>query len=153
MRFSESAMYAMRAMATIANQADGQPLRSSDIAGPAQIPDPYLSKVLRRLVVGGLLESRRGRNGGFLLARPADDITFAQILKAMDALPESGVCAFGYGVCNPEQPCSLHPIWMRYVAYTEAWAYATTLDDLGPAGEIPGWGAGGQLPHPVSSDA
>jgi len=54
------------------------------IAQAAGVPAPFLSKVLRRLVDRGLLRSRRGRGGGFVLGRPASDITLADVALALD---------------------------------------------------------------------
>ena len=132
MSFSQSAMYAMRAMSWLAHHADGVPHRSGDIAARTGIPDPYLSKVLRRLVVAGLVDSKKGRSGGFSLSRSPSAISFADILGAVDSLPEVGLCVFGYGRCDVAHPCSLHPVWARYVEHTDTWARTTTLADLGP---------------------
>jgi Rrf2 family protein len=55
-----------------------------DIADAAGLPSPFLSKVLGRLVDSGLLRSRRGRRGGFVLGRPAAEITLADIALALD---------------------------------------------------------------------
>lgn len=54
------------------------------IAEAAGVPAPFLSKVLGRLVDRGLLRSRRGRGGGFVLGRPASEITLADIALALD---------------------------------------------------------------------
>lgn len=54
------------------------------IAQAAGVPAPFLSKVLGRLVDRGLLRSRRGRGGGFVLGRPASDITLADVALALE---------------------------------------------------------------------
>jgi Rrf2 family protein len=56
----------------------------AEIAGAAGVPAPFLSKVLGRLADRGLLRSRRGRGGGFVLGRPASEITLADIALALD---------------------------------------------------------------------
>jgi Rrf2 family protein len=56
----------------------------TEIADAAGVPAPFLSKVLGRLVDRGLLRSRRGRGGGFVLGRPASEITLADIALALD---------------------------------------------------------------------
>lgn len=55
------------------------------LAEAAGVPAPFLSKVLGRLADRGLLRSRRGRGGGFVLGRPASDITLADVALALDA--------------------------------------------------------------------
>ena len=136
MAFSQSAMYAMRAMAYLAYEGRDSPRSSKDIAERTGIPDQYLSKILRRLVVADLIVSKKGRSGGFLLSQDPGLVTFEQILTAVDSLPELGVCVFGYGACDTDRPCSLHPVWARYVEHTNAWANSTTLADLGPMLEL-----------------
>ena len=54
-----------------------------DLAADARVPGPFLAKVLGRLVDRGLLRSRRGRTGGFVLGRPADEITLADVVLAL----------------------------------------------------------------------
>lgn len=54
-----------------------------DLASDARVPGPFLAKVLGRLVDRGLLRSRRGRTGGFVLGRPADEITLADVVLAL----------------------------------------------------------------------
>lgn len=56
----------------------------TEIAEAAGVPAPFLSKVLGRLADRGLLRSRRGRRGGFVLGRPAAEITLADIALALD---------------------------------------------------------------------
>ena len=56
----------------------------TEIAEAAGVPAPFLSKVLGRLADRGLLRSRRGRRGGFVLGRPASEITLADIALALD---------------------------------------------------------------------
>jgi Rrf2 family protein len=55
-----------------------------DLAADAGVPAPFLAKVLGRLVDRGLLRSRRGRTGGFVLGRPADEITLADVVLALE---------------------------------------------------------------------
>lgn len=61
---------------------DGRGVR--DLAAAAGVPGPFLSKVLGRLVDRGLLRSRRGRKGGFVLGRPAAEITLADVVLALE---------------------------------------------------------------------
>jgi DNA-binding IscR family transcriptional regulator len=58
-------------MSAIATLPSGKKIRASELARGAGIPAPYLSKILRRLVLAGLLLSQKGQRGGFSLARPA----------------------------------------------------------------------------------
>jgi Rrf2 family protein len=80
--FSQTVQYALRAMAYLA-AGDGTPMTGERIAGATGIPAGYLSKVMRAMVVGELVESSRGRHGGFALARPASRISLLDIVDAI----------------------------------------------------------------------
>jgi Rrf2 family iron-sulfur cluster assembly transcriptional regulator len=124
---SQTAEYALRAMASLAFEADEGPVRARDLAQRTGIPMHYLSKVLRRLVLAGLLESQKGQGGGFSLARPPEEIRFEDILVAVDAYTAQGRCAFGWGACSEAEPCPLHSSWSRLSDAVHYWAATTTL--------------------------
>ena len=124
----QTAEYALRAMACLAAHDRAEPLRASDLATDAQIPLPYLQKVMRKLVVAGLVSGRKGHHGGFTLARPATEITFGDVLRATDFDIEADThCAFGFGQCHPEAPCPLHPSYVRLKTTFLAWAESPSL--------------------------
>lgn len=127
MLLNQTAEYALRAMTVLA-EADGhERLSTAEIGRLAQVPPSYLSKVLRRLVVAGLVDARRGHKGGFRLALPAAEITFMAVLEAVDQAPIPGRCAFGTGRCNPKAPCVLHASTTDLNERFEQWARQTTL--------------------------
>jgi len=129
MLLSQTAEYALRAMAWMALQDPQQPQRARDMAEATQIPLHYLSKILRRLVLAGLLSSQKGQGGGFLLARPPDQIRFQEILLALDLVTDAeGRCAFGWGTCGEANPCPLHGAWSELKSAMQRWAADTTLD-------------------------
>jgi Rrf2 family iron-sulfur cluster assembly transcriptional regulator len=82
---------------------------------------------MRRLVLGGLLASQKGQGGGFRLARPPGEIRFVDILSAVDAYPEPGRCAFGWGACDELTPCPLHESWSQLNDALCNWASTSTL--------------------------
>ena len=90
---------------------------------------------MSRLVVAGLAISGKGHGGGFALARARNKIKLLDILVAVDAAPGNGVCAFGWGPCDPDNPCPLHPAWSIVSDGIYEWANKTTLADMGPAPE------------------
>ena len=129
MLLNQTAEYARRAMAVVA-RADGEPVASAQIAERAHIPAPYLSKLLRRLVLGELLVAKRGKGGGFRLARPPAEIAFASILAAVDALPPTNRCAFGWEECDYDRPCALHETYEIARQGFLDWAERTHLDEV-----------------------
>src|SRR5689334_13347948 len=77
---SQTAEYALRALALIAALPEGRSLTAIELSEHASVPVHYLSKVLRRLVAAGLLSSQKGHGGGFCLARPAEQVRFLDVL-------------------------------------------------------------------------
>lgn len=130
----QTAEYALRAMAQLALTPPGRRVRSADLSELTHIPEPYLAKVLQKLVAQGLLRSEKGHHGGFTLALPKERIRFLDILKAVDFDLEPDRCAFGWKKCSAKNPCALHPAFAPLKNAYVQWAAATTLADLGPDG-------------------
>jgi Rrf2 family transcriptional regulator, iron-sulfur cluster assembly transcription factor len=124
---SQTSEYALRAMAWIATRQSEKAIRARDLSDATQIPHQYLSKILRRLVRARLLKSRKGRGGGFALARPAGEIRIRDVLVSMDAYPDESRCAFGWGTCDARRPCPLHGLWSEISEGFHAWASRATL--------------------------
>jgi Rrf2 family protein len=133
MFISKTAEYAIRAMAALATLPKGTKIRTQDLGRATGIPAPYLSKILRRLVLDDLLDSQKGQGGGFSLSRPAAEIFFTDILNAVDALPTDGACAFGWGNCDQLLPCPLHGAWSRLSNQLLSWADQTNLAEVAEA--------------------
>ena len=127
---SQTAEYALRAMAWMASRPPGEPVLARDLSAGTGIPSEYLAKILRRLVLAGILESRKGRGGGFSLARPPGKIPFRDVLVALDAYPREDRCAFGWGACDASRPCPLHASWSRMSRGFHAWAARTTFAEV-----------------------
>ena len=128
--FNQTAIYAMRALAYLATMPEGSSVRSSDLSAETGVPVHYLSKIMRRMVIAKLVTSRRGHGGGFSLARPPGEITFAQLLSAVDACPSSDQCALGNRSCSDRRPCLLHAAWSRGEEAITRWTEETTLADI-----------------------
>ncbi|MEQ1503261.1 MAG: Rrf2 family transcriptional regulator [Myxococcota bacterium] len=124
-----TAEYALRAMACIAGRSD-EWVRAKDLVEATHVPAAYLSKVLRRLVEGGLLTSMKGHHGGFRLARPASTIRFVDVLDAVDEEIGSTRCAFGFTHCSGRDPCPLHPMFEQLNQQVRAWAETATLAEV-----------------------
>lgn len=135
---SQTAEYALRAMAWLAVASPGAPVRARDLSQATGIPSYYLSTILRRLVLAGILTSRKGQGGGFAVAKPLSHIRFLDILAAVGAgVPTGGRCAFGWGECDALHPCPLHDTWSEISNEFLRWATTTTLADVqANAGEL-----------------
>ena len=81
--------YALQAIFDLATQPPGQPAKIGDIARRRQIPQKFLELILASLKQGGFVESRRGAEGGYLLARPPDQITVGQVVRFIEGSRKS----------------------------------------------------------------
>jgi Rrf2 family protein len=125
--FSQTVEYALRAMVYLASQPE-EASNSEKIAEATQVPAGYLSKVMRDLVVGGLLSSQRGPNGGFTLARPADKISILDVINSVDPIRRISECPLG----NPlhVKLCPLHQRLDNALAAIETEFAKTSLDEI-----------------------
>ena len=130
---TQTAEYALRAMSCLAGRGDDF-ARAEDISESARVPRAYLSKILRKMVVAGLVEGKRGHHGGFRLARAPKNITLQDVLAAVDALP-TNECAFGHAACDKRHPCPLHDSWMDLKSTYLTWMNRHTLADASDSGE------------------
>ena len=89
MRLGRAAAYAVFATAHLAEHGDGTPIQGRDIADACGIPSGHLLKILQQLVRAQILSSERGPAGGFVLRRPATEITLLDVVEAIDG-PISG---------------------------------------------------------------
>jgi Rrf2 family cysteine metabolism transcriptional repressor len=76
--------YALHAIFDLASLDTGEPVKIADIAKRQKIPQKFLELILAGLKQGGFVESRRGAEGGYLLARPAGSITVGEVLRYVD---------------------------------------------------------------------
>jgi Rrf2 family protein len=113
MLFSKATGYGIRALAYLANQAQGQPCGLREIAEAEQIPPLYLSKVLGELRRHRLLRSTKGVHGGYELAWAPEAITLWDVVQLLEPDPDLNMCILGRGLCRPEAACALHEDWQR----------------------------------------
>jgi Rrf2 family protein len=83
-RVSAKADYAVRAAVELAAAEPEQPVKGDAIAAAQDIPLRFLENILAEMRQQGLVHSRRGQDGGYWLARPADDVTIAEVIRAVE---------------------------------------------------------------------
>jgi Rrf2 family transcriptional regulator, cysteine metabolism repressor len=121
MMFSTKAEYGVRVMAHLAGTDGERPVSLGAIADAEGLPLAYLEHLVQRLRKADLVESRRGAHGGYSLARPAESITMAEVVRALegDIAPIECITAQGDGelICSREAmsdgPCPTKFLWTR----------------------------------------
>src|SRR6266436_7350900 len=88
MNISVKGEYALQAIFDLSSQPPGQPVKIADIARRQNIPQKFLELILASLKQGGFVESRRGAEGGYLLAKRAESITVGDVLRFVEGRQE-----------------------------------------------------------------
>ena len=89
MNISVKGEYALQAIFDLATQRQGEPVRIADIASRQEIPQKFLELILASLKQAGFVESRRGAEGGYLLARSPESLTVGEVLRFVEG-PHQG---------------------------------------------------------------
>ncbi len=125
--------YASRALLSLALHADGsRPTSVRDVAERTGLPQPYLEQILLALKGAGLVRSKRGVGGGYVLARHPSEITLGQIVSAVDGPIVAG--DFGEphqnGACDHEGQCVLLSVWAEVGGHMRDHLDSFTLADM-----------------------
>ena len=105
-------------------------MMAADIANAANIPKPYLSKVLAKLQSADIIEGKRGQNGGLRLKRPANEISILDLVIAIDGEDWRDRCLLGLPNCGGDCPCPAHSFWLETKPKIEECLRTTTLDKV-----------------------
>jgi len=136
MMFSTKAEYGVRVMTHLARANDDGPISLGTIADAEGLPLAYLEHLVQRLRKAELVESRRGAHGGYTLARPADTISMAEVVRALEGEIAPIECISsdpdGTLVCSREghEPCPTKFLWTRVQGSIVRTLNEMTLDDL-----------------------
>lgn len=114
--------YALRAALDLARHVDGR-RKSREIGDEMGVPMTYLPQIMAELVRSGLVDSVAGPHGGYVLARPAADISLLEVIEAVEGDPASTECVLRGGPCRWDGICAMHVPWSR--------AQQAMLDQLG----------------------
>ena len=108
MKITKRGDYALRAVIYIASRPEGKIVELSDISISQSIPRSFLAKIMQQMVKAGIIQSHMGSNGGFSLARPMEDVTFYDVLKAAEGPVNLSICLNEEASCTFEKRCSIH---------------------------------------------
>ena len=136
MRLSARADYALRAAIELAASGDGGHVTAEQLAKAQQIPGKFLEAILTQLRRAGLVRSQRGPDGGFWLARPAEEISLADIIRAIDGQLLGVRGERPENVTYPGAAEPLQRVWIALRANERAVLESVTLADI-VSGELP----------------
>jgi Rrf2 family protein len=150
MKVTSQEEYGLRCALQLARTGTGRSLTLPEIASREGLTIPHTGKLLALLRLGGVVCSVRGRTGGYSIARPADSISAAEVLRALGSRPwPEGHCNRHRGTlsaCVHAPDCSVRSLWGSLDFIVDRLLGSVTLDDL-LHGRLPGDERGGDRPE------
>lgn len=114
MQVSRKIDYALRAVIHLAGEEGGDRVCAvGEIAAQERIPRQFLEKIIQHLIRGGLVRSRRGPHGGYVLARPAERMTFRDVIEAVEGPITLNTCVNDHGDCFLMGTCGMQRVWQE----------------------------------------
>jgi Rrf2 family iron-sulfur cluster assembly transcriptional regulator len=130
---TRTGIHALRAMAALGGITRGGFAGAAEIAAKIKAPRNYLGKLLGKLSRAGLVDAQRGANGGFRLARSAEDITLFDVLEPVEDLRRLQECFLGETRCSGRGSCPLHPKWSKirdqYIGFLKHTKLQSVVDE------------------------
>ena len=130
MELNTKGRYAVMAMADLAKQSNGEAMPLSEIAVRQQISLPYLEQLFQRLRKAGLVESIRGRTGGYALAADARTIRISAILQDVEEPVKMTRCQSDGGGCLGHERCLTHDLWSALGDHIATFLEGVSLQDV-----------------------
>lgn len=132
MKLAAKARTAVTGMADLVAFGDGEPVPLSLIAERQRLSLPFLEQIFGKLRRAGLVESRRGAQGGYVLARPAEAISLAEVVAAVEEEVRSTACqpGAGLGCTGTSARCLTHKLWEELDGHIDSWLSTRTLADV-----------------------
>jgi len=111
LRISRKIDYGLRAMIYLASISPEAVVPFREIARQMMVPEDFLAKILKTLVDQGLVKSTRGPHGGYALGKPATDISFLDVIEAVEGPIAINVCLDGEDPCAKAEFCTMVDVW------------------------------------------
>ncbi|MCH2171357.1 SUF system Fe-S cluster assembly regulator [Myxococcota bacterium] len=129
-RLSKVSDYGIVVLAHLARNPVPASRNAREIAHEVQLPAPMVSKILKSLARQGVLESQRGAQGGYQLARPPEAITVGQMITILEGPMGLTECALGADLCTHEGSCEVQSSWQLINRVISDALQRVTLADL-----------------------
>jgi len=111
LRISRKIDYGLRAAIYLASVAPGAVVPFREIARQMDVPEDFLAKILKTLVDAGLVRSTRGPHGGYALARDPSQVSFLDVIEAVEGPVALNVCLDGDDACGHSTCCTMTAVW------------------------------------------
>ena len=128
--FSKKCEIGLQAVLFLSTEEKGKLFNAAEIARRVKQPKEFVSKVLQLLTAYGCVGSKKGKNGGFFLARQPNKIKLINIVEAIDGLDMFNNCVLGFPDCSMDKPCPVHDKWGKLRDEAFRMLSEETLEDL-----------------------
>lgn len=130
MKISTKGRYALRVMLDLAENNNGSFISLKDIAQRQEISNKYLEQIIAMLNKEGYLETSRGSNGGYKLAKKPSEYIIGDILRATEGDLTPIYCLTDEGNCSRKNNCKTHEFWKGLENVVNDYVNSKTLEDL-----------------------
>lgn len=128
--FSKKCELALQAVLYLSAQEKGKCFSALDISAELAVPKEFVSKVLQTLTIDGIVGSKKGKSGGFFLAKQAAEVRLIDIVESIDGLEVFHQCVLGFPGCSVTEPCPVHSKWGKLRDEALQMLSNETLDQL-----------------------
>ena len=130
MKLSTRTRYGMRAIIELAQHEGKRPLQLKAIADRQDISVKYLEQLMSLLRSAGFVRSVRGSKGGYILARPADEIRLSEVFRCLEGPVSTTECTEDEDCCKRSADCAARELWMLVEAAIQGVLTSMTLADM-----------------------
>lgn len=109
--FSKTCELGLQAVLFLSIKKEKRIFTATEVSQELKVPKEYISKVMQILTESGIIGSKKGKNGGFYLAKSPSNIKLIEIVEAIDGLEIFNNCVLGFPGCSNENPCPVHEKW------------------------------------------
>jgi Rrf2 family protein len=127
--FSKACELGLQAVLFLSTKED-RVFNATEVSKELKVPKEFVSKVLQILTSSGIIGSKKGKNGGFYLAKKPAEIKLIEIVEAIDGLDLFKTCVLGFPGCSHETPCPVHDKWGKLREEAYKMLSEETLEDL-----------------------
>ena len=130
MELTRKGEYAIRGIVFLARQPAGKVALISEIAESTRVPPSFLAKIFQNFAKLGLVASFRGTGGGFVLGRPATQISLREVVEAVEGPIMPNRCLISDSHCDRTRLCTVHPVWRKVQGQVVEILDSVTIDEL-----------------------
>lgn len=109
--FSKKCEIGLQAVLFLSAQPKGEMFSAAEIAEKLGVPKDFTAKILQFLTADSIVESKKGKNGGFFIGKDPKDIKLIDVVKIIDGEEMFHNCVLGFPGCSVEKPCPVHHTW------------------------------------------